>query len=544
MALVKAENVALPARGFYGLPLIRQVGLMVGLAASVALGVAVVMWSQTPTWRVLYGSLSSQDSAAVVDALQKAGIRYELADGTATVMVAEKDVHEARLKLAGEGLPRGTGSGFELLEKQKGFGVSQFMENARYQRAIEGELAHTIASIASVRAARVHLAIPKQSAFLREQKRPTASVMVDLFPGRKLNETQAAAIGHLVAASVPNLDVDDVTIIDHNGRLLTAGESDGEMRLSGTQFEYRKRLEEYYTRRIEDILSPITGPGAVKAQVNAEIDFTVTEQTQETFTPDERAIRSEQIVEESVTGGRLPFGIPGSLSNQAPAEAAPASQGESDAPAPANASTSRRNVRNYELDKTISHSRMSGGVVRRLSAAVVIDHRTVVGEDGATVRASLEPEEIERITRLVQEAIGFDAERGDSVNVVNAPFTQAPEPEPFAEPSPLDGIDIAGLARQGLGLGVVLFLIFGVLRPVLRDLASKGRVASATPALATGAMPLAEDQLTLSGASASGSRPALPHGQSYEENLQTVRSMASQDPKRVAQVVRNWVGSE
>lgn len=543
MALVKAENVALPARGFYGLPLLRQVGLMVGLAASVAIGVAAVMWSQTPSWRVLYGSLTSQDSAAVVDALQKAGIGYELADGTATVMVAERDVHEARLRLAGEGLPRGTGSGFELLDKQKGFGVSQFMENARYQRAIEGELAHTISSIASVRAARVHLAIPKQSAFLREQKRPTASVMVDLFPGRKLNETQAAAIGHLVAASVPNLDVDDVTIIDHNGRLLTSGESDGEMRLSGTQFEYRKRLEEYYTRRIEDILSPITGPGAVKAQVNAELDFTVTEQTQETFTPDERAIRSEQIVEESVTGGRLPFGIPGSLSNQAPAEAVPEGQGEGDA-APANASTSRRNVRNYELDKTISHSRMSGGVVRRLSAAVVIDHRTIVGEDGETVRASLEADEIERITRLVQEAIGFDAERGDSVNVVNAPFTQAPESEPFAEPSPLDGIDIAGLARQGLGLGVVLFLIFGVLRPVLRDLASKGRVAPATPALATGTVPLAEDQLTLSGGNASGPRPALPHGQSYEENLETVRSMASQDPKRVAQIVRNWVGSE
>lgn len=529
MAMVKTEDVVMPARGFYGLPLLRQLGLMAGLAASVALGVAAVLWSQTPDYRVLYSNLAAPDSAAIVESLQKAGIAYSLADGTGTVMVPEARVHEARLKLAGEGLPRGAGSGFELLDKQKGFGVSQFMENARYQRALEGELALTIGSISAVRGARVHLAIPKQTAFARNQKRPTASVMVDLFPGRSLNEAQAAAIGHLVAAGIPNLDVDQVTIIDQNGRLLTPGDGDQEMRLTGTQFEYRKRLEDYYIRRIEDILTPITGPGAVKAQVNADIDFTVTEQTQETFTPDQRAVRSEQLVEESVSGGRLPLGVPGSLSNQPPADGAAAETAET------GGSTSRRNVRNYEIDKTISHSRMSGGVVRRLSAAVVIDHRTSVAEDGAAVRTSLGEEEMARITQLVREAIGFDAERGDSVNVVNAPFTQPPEAEPLPEPSFLAGTDVWGLVKQALAFGVVIFLVFGVLRPVLRELASKGRTAPRV--LPEGA--LADDQLTLG-----GGRAALPRAQSFENSLDAARALAAQDPKRVAQVVRNWVTTE
>lgn len=533
MEMVKGENVVMQARGFYGLPLLRQLGLMAGLAVSVALGVAAVLWSQTPSYRVLYSNLSVQDSAAVVESLQKAGIDYSLADGSGTVMVPESHVHEARLKLAGEGLPRGNGSGFDLLDRQKGgFGVSQFMENARYQRALEGELAMTITSINTVRSARVHLAIPKQTAFARNQKRPTASVMVDLYPGRSLNDAQAAAIGHMVAASIPNLDADQVTIVDQHGRLLTGRQGDEEMRLSGTQFEYRRQLEEYYIRRIEDIVTPIIGPGAVKAQVNADIDFTITEQTQETFAPDERAVRSEQIVEETVSGARAPFGVPGALSNQPPATGA-AGATES------GGSSSRRNVRNYEIDKTISHSRMSGGTVRRLTAAVVIDHRTTIGEDGAPVRSSLSDQEIERITQLVREAIGFNGERGDSVNVVNAPFTQPVAETPEPEPSALAGLDVWAIGKQLLTIGLVVFLVLGVLRPVLRELARKGKTM---PPVLPGGMVLAEDQLTLGAGHPGAALPKPPA--SFEDNLDAVRTLASQDPKRVAQVVRNWVTAE
>jgi flagellar M-ring protein FliF len=537
MAMVKAESMALPAKGFFALPLVRQLGLMVGLAASVAIGVAVVLWAQEPDHRMLYANLNTQDSAAIVESLRKAGIDHSLADGTATVLVPANRVHEARLLLAGEGLPRGVGSGFELLDNQKGFGVSQFMENARYQRALEGELAMTISAISSVRGARVHLAIPRQTAFARNQKRPSASVMLDMYPGRSLSEAQAAAISHLVASSIPNMDADRVTIIDQNGRLLTP-ESDQDMRLSATQFEYRRRVEESYIKRIEDILTPIMGPGAVKAQVNADIDFTVTEQTQEIFSPDER-VRSEQLVEETVSGGRLPLGVPGSLSNQPPGEGVGAEE------AAASGSSSRRNVRNYELDKTISHSRMGGGVIRRLSAAVVVDYRTVPGEDGAPVRASLSEEEMERITALVREALGFEAERGDSVNVVNAPFSMPAESgiEEAPEASLFERLDVAGMLKQAAALVVVLFLVLGVLRPVLRDLAARGGRLPSAPALPVGdAGQLAEDQLTLGGPAATAALPkAAP---SFEEKLDAIRSLAASDPKRVAQVVRNWVATE
>ncbi len=532
MALVKTDDMIHPARGFYGLPLLRQLGLMAGLAASVAIGVAVVLWSQQPAHKLLYSNLADQDSAAIADSLQRAGIPYSLANGTGTILVPEGRVHEARLKLAGEGLPRGAGGGFELLDNQKGFGVSQFMENARYQRALEGELAMTIAAINSVRSARVHLAIPRQTAFARNQKQPTASVTVDLYPGRALNEGQAAAISHMVAASIPNLDVDHVTIIDQNGRLLTNGSIDGNVRLSASQFDYRKRIEEHYIHRIEDILTPITGLGAVRAQVNADIDFTVTEETREQFSPDQR-VRSEQTVEETMTGRVQPGGVPGSLSNQPPVTGEATAELQTEPPG----TSSRRNIRNFELDKTISHTRMNGGVVRRLSAAVVVDDRAVAGEGGTVTRTPLTEDELNRITQLVREAIGFEAERGDSVNVINASFTMAPEMEPLPEPSAFAEVDVWGIVKQLLAIAVVAVLVFGVLRPVLRELASKGR--NRPPLLADG-VELTEDQLSLGAAG----RPAMARTRNFDGNLEAARSLASQDPKRAAQVVRNWVGTE
>lgn len=536
MAVVKTEDVVTPARGFYGLPLLRQLGLMAGLAASVAIGVAVVLWSQEPSYKMLYSNLAEKDSVAIAESLQNAGIPYKLGNGTATIMVPGDRVHEARLKLAGEGLPKGAGAGFELLDNQKGFGISQFMENARYQRALEGELARTIASINTVRSARVHLAIPKQSAFVRNRKQPTASVMVDLFAGRKLSEGQAAAISHLVAASIPNLDAERVTIIDQQGRLLTAPETSDDMRLTATQFEYRKRVEEYYIQRIEDILSPIVGMGAVKAQVNADMDFTLTEQTQESFNPELAAVRSEQTVEEQSAGGSAARGVPGSLSNQPPETAAP-TEGEQAAVG----SSMRRTTRNYELDKTISHTRKTSGVIQRLSVAVVVDDRVEVNEDGEVTRTPLSEEELARFTELVKEAVGFDERRGDSVNVINASFTIPPEPEPLPEPSLFASVDWWAMLRQLLAIGAVGFLIFGVLRPVLRELAAKG---SASPAIAQGAEGLAEDRLMLG----HGQQAALPGAgaatTAYETHLNAARTLAAQDPKRVAQVVNNWVSSE
>jgi len=538
MALVNSDDVVFPSRGFNGLSLMRQLGLMIGLAASVAIGVAIVSWSQEPGYRMLYSNLSEQDSGDIANSLQKAAIQYKVDIQTGAILVAGNSVHEARLKLAAEGLPRGGGVGFEMLDKDQGFGVSQFMESARYQRALEGELSRTIGSLNNVRSARVHLAIPKQTAFARDRKKPKASVTIDLFAGRVLEQGQITAISHMVAASIPSLEANDVTVIDQKGRLLTSPDSSTDMRISSTQFDHRKRLEEYYMKRIEGILSPIVGDGGVRAQVSADIDFTVTEQTQESFNPDLPAVRSEQTLEERRTGAQSLSGVPGSLSNQPP-EDGDVNLAAGD-PSAAPVSSTIRATRNYELDRTISHIRSGGGDIRRLSVAVVLDDKQSVSEGGETVRTPLTEDELARITSLVKEAIGFNGQRGDSVNVINTSFTLPPEVEPLPEPSFMDNPDLWNGAKQVLAGAVIFFLLFGVLRPVLKELASKGKVMPAQVMMpGQGPAGMQSDQLTLT----SQEGNALPQ-QDYENNLNTARTLAAQDPKRVAQVVNNWVATD
>jgi len=509
MALVKTDDVVLPSRGFNGLSLLRQLGLMVGLAASVAIGFSIVQWSQDPSYRMLYSNLSEQDAADISNSLQSAAIPYKVDPNTGAILVAGNSVHEARLNLASQGLPRGGGVGFEMLDKDQGFGVSQFMEGARYQRALEGELARTIASLNRVRGARVHLAIPKQTAFARARRKPKASVTVDLFAGRVLDEGQITAISHMVAASIPSLEVSDVTVIDQKGRLLTSSDSSADMRVSSTQFNHRKRLEDYYIKRIEGILSPIVGAEGVRAQVSADIDFTVTEQTQETFNPDLPAIRSEQTLEERRNGSQTLSGVPGSLSNQPPANTtADGSRGT--------VSSTIRATRNYELDRTISHVRSGGGNIKRLSVAVVLDDKHSIDENGDVIRVPLTDDEVKSITSLVKEAIGFNGQRGDSVNVINTRFKLPAEVEPLPEPSFMDNPELWDTGKQVLAGAVVFFLLFGVLRPVLRELAAKGEAMPAQVMIqGQPAGGMQNDQLTLS---ADGGKPQQ---QNHESNFDT-----------------------
>ncbi len=544
MALIKGEEILSQGRGFYALPVVRQIGLMVGLAASVAIGVAIVLWSQGPDYRLLYSNLGEKDSAEIVEALQAAGIEYRLSADASTVRVPAEQVSSARLMLAGEGLPRGTGAGFEMLDKQEGFGLSQFMENARYQRALEGELTRTISSLDSVRSARVHLVIPKQTAFVRRREKAKASVTVDILPGRWLEPGQVAAISHMVAASVPGLETSAVMIIDQKGRLLTTPEQSPEMTLTANEFEYRKRLEGYYVKRIEDLLTPLVGQGKVRAQVTADMDFTTTEKTEERYDPATASVRSEHI-EEQQQVGEAALGIPGSLSNQPPVEGRDAlangGQGKQ-------ALRSRRQTRNYELDKTISHVRQAAGRVERLSVAVVVDYRTTTDEAGKTVQTPLSDEELVRMTSLVRRAVGFDAERGDQVEVVNAPFS-VPEIAAVDESGPglLEDPTVRALAKQGLAALAVLYLLFGVLRPVMRSLATVGRTEERRlEPQASDVIP--DDQLSLSAPAqqqAGQSEQALePPKPPLEERIETVRNLAGEDPKRVAQVVNNWLVAE
>jgi len=535
MAVVDIGTIASQARGFNGLTILRQFGLLIGIAVSVAIGVTVVDWSQEPDYRMLYNNLDPKDASQIATALQGSGVPYKVSEATGGIMVGSADIYEARIFLASQGLPNGVGTGYEMLDEGSMFGVSHFMENIRYQRALEGELSRTIMSINSVRNARVHLAIPKKTAFIRKQKKPSASVTVDLFPGRTLIDEQVSAISHMVAASIPELDFNDVTVIDFKGRLLRTPGSSSNMQLTSTHFEYRKKVEAYYSERIENLLTPILGAGAIRAEVSADIDFTVTEQTRESFNPDLPAIRSEQLVEES-SKGKSSGGIPGSVSNQNPdnALAANASSG-----GPSN--NTKRTIRNYELDRTISHVKAGADQIKRLSIAVVVDNDVTINEDGTEARTPVTEEKILKIIRLVKDAVGFDAARGDTLNVINETFSIPPAPEPLPEPSLLEQPGMIELAKQvGAGI-VILLLIFGVLKPVLKDLATKGEaVATATSGASAGAagMPMSADQVSISQPSAD------IINKHAEESLTNAKKLANDDPKLAAQVVNNWVSAD
>lgn len=537
MALIKAET----AQGFSALPALRQLGLMVGLATSVALGVAVVLWSQEPSYSLLYGSLSDKDSAEVMDALQQVSIPYKVDESTGAVMVPSGQVHQARMKLAGEGLPRGSGVGFELLQNEQELGTSQFVEQARYQRALEVELARSMIQLNNVRNARVHLAIPKRSVFIRDQQMPSASVVLDLYPGRTLQEGQVSSIVHLVAASIPNLTPEKVTVVDQEGTLLTRQFGDRTMALTSSQFEYARRLEETYVRRIEDLIEPIVGPGRVRAQVAADIDFTRSEQTRESYNPEAAALRSEEVVQETNGSGAGAQGVPGALTNQPPegGSAEPAkAEGESGAAEAAPTSSHRRAVRNYELDKTISHTRSAAGRIERLSVAVLVDDRQTRAANGAMERTPLTEKELEQVTGLVKDAVGFDDERGDTVNVINSAFQEPAAPVPLPDPPLWQRPWLQNLVKQLAGGMAVLLLVFGVLRPVLRSLAERGVQVRAHQRAQQG-----DERLTLGGPHQQVAGQLTGPGK-YEDKLAMAKGMASQDPGRVAQVVKNWVGTD
>ena len=527
-------------------PLVRQLLVMAGIAASVALGVAVVLWSQSPSYSLLYGNLGDKGGQEVMEALQKAQVDYRVDTATGGILVPSRKLHEVRMTLASQGLPRSEGLGFELMQKETAHGTSRLVEQARHHRATEGELARTIATVSSVESARVHLAIPKQSVFVRKRVPPSASVVVRLHAGRSLDQAQVDAIVHLVAASVPELEPANVTVVDQRGRLLNGERQAGELRLTATQFEHARQVEEHYRERVETLLAPIVGAGAVRAQVSADIDFTVTEQTREQFGPEQGALRSEQLSEETTRAAALQ-GVPGALSNQPPAPATAPERARGGAAeqtaAPAEpTSTSKRSTRNFEVDKTISHIRNAPAQLRRLSVAVVVDDVVVPGVDGAEpTRRERTPEEIERIAALVRDTIGFSEKRGDSVRVVNAAFLPTEE---IATPAARfwEEAWFWDVLRQGGGLALVALLVLGVLAPTLKRLAASAALPAPTGTAHGGHLVLAGG----SGAAAQLEGPReparLPGPARYEEVVEAARGMVRDDPKRVAQLVKTWVG--
>lgn len=560
MAVGGAQLPASPIQVLGMIPLQQKFGLLVALAAAIALVVGGWMWAQTPDYRVLYSHLSDRDGGAIIASLQQMNVPYKFAEGGGALMVPENQVHEVRLRLAGQGLPKGGIVGFELMETQK-LGTSQFLEQVNYQRALEGELERTIQSLSAVQSARVHLAIPKPSVFVHEQQKPTASVLLGLNPGRSLDAGQVSAIVHLVSSSIPDLSVKNVTVVDQSGNLLTSqdGNSAG---LDPGQFKYRREVEQSFVKRIEAILAPITGPNNVLAQVTADMDFTQTENVAEIYSPNQSApaaVRSQQTSESGGSESAAAGGVPGALSNQPPGNASaplnappatpPAASGQPPAPAAAPApgpqsgkaaatatpaggaaavpaSVRRDSTINYEVDRTIRHTRQPVGAIKRLSVAVVVNYRKVTGADGTVTAKPLSAEDMKQINALVKEVMGYSQGRGDSLNVTNSAFS-VPEVEPAAAvplwKQPETIATAKDVGRNVLIAGLILFLVLGVLRPLLTKLSE---VRLPAPAL-----PGAEDQA------------ALQRQTGYTNDLDTAKQLARSEPKLVANVVKDWVAS-
>lgn len=539
--------------GFNNLNLIRQAGLMVGLAASVAIGFAVVLWTQSEDYRPLYGSLDRLDSSEVAQILEHNEIEYKVDPSTSALLVAADQLHKARLKLAEAGIPGESSAGFELLDQEQPLGTSQFMEGARYQRSLEGELARTITSINSVRTTRVHLAIPKQSVFVRNARKPSASVFLELYPGRTLKPQQVKAIANLVASSIPELMLEDVTVVDQKGNLLSTGDEMLALAEAARQREYTREMESDLITRINSILNPIVGDGNYRAEVSADVDFTEIEQADEIYNPDIGAVRSEQTLDEQRIGSETIAGIPGALTNQPPGDAAAPEQAEpeggSETAPPSN--TRKQATRNFELDRTVSYTKHQIGQLKRLSVAVVLDDKTTLNaETGEVVRTPWTAEELERLTILVRDSIGFSAARGDSVNILNSPFTGVREVENYEIPI-WQQAWFQNLFKQVMGLLIIVALLLGLLRPVLKSLAASGlRVKQEEEAKELAALEasglsgfdgLSDEAVTLSG----GDALALPSPEeSYEQQLNAIRGMIAEDAGRVALVIKGWINED
>ena len=534
-----------------------KIPLIVAGSAAVAIIVAMVLWAKSPDYRTLFSNLSDQDGGAIVTQLTQMNIPYRFTEGSGAIEVPADKVHELRLRLAQQGLPKGGAVGFELLDQEK-FGISQFSEQVNYQRALEGELARTIETLGPVKRARVHLAMPKPSLFVREQKSPSASVTVNLEPGRALDEGQISAVVHLVSSAVAGLPPGNVTLVDQGGHLLTQSNTSGRD-LNDAQLKYASNVEGRIQRRIESILSPIVGNGNVHAQVTAQLDFANKEQTEEQYRPNgdasQAVLRSRQVNESEQIGSGLPGGVPGALSNQpAPANAAPittppanqqnAQNGQNAQQTTTNTnagprSTQRNETSNYEVDRTIRHTKMNVGDIQRLSVAVVVNYKTL--PDGKPL--PLTAEQMKQLEDLTREAMGFSDKRGDTLNVVNSPFTATDDDSaelPFwKQQAFIEQLMSAG--RWLLVLLVAWFLWRKAVRPQLTRRAEEAKAAQEREQLRQETQEAVE--VRLSKDEQTQQRRANQR-LGAEVMSQRIREMSDNDPRVVALVIRQWMSND
>jgi flagellar M-ring protein FliF len=536
--------------GFAQTPGGRNFFLMLGVAAVAAVMSGVWLWTKTPDYRVLFSNYSDRDGGAIVASLQQMNVPYKFTDGGSAILIPAEQVHDVRLKLAQQGLPKGGNVGFELMENQK-LGISQFLEQVNFQRALEGELARSVQSLAAVQSARVHLALPKASVFVRDQQKPTASVLLNLHPGRSIDRGQVTAIVHLVASSVPDMPIKNVTVVDQSGTLLSDTEKPGNANmLDPSQLKYVYELQQSIVKRIESILSPVVGPTNVRAEATADIDFSHTEQAAETYkpngTPNASAIRSQQTTESTTSGQPGASGVPGALTNQpqpnatAPINAPAGGNGAAGANGAAPSNAQKDMTVNYEVDKTVRYVQQPMGGVKRLTVAVVVNYKKTIDKAGKVTMTPLTEQEKTQISDLVKEAMGFNKDRGDSLSVLNSPFA-APEKEPVVE-TPLwkqpEVIQMAmGYGKYALGLAILAYLYFAVLRPIFRRIMA---TFDPPPAPEQEESDEQEEQVE---EIPHEPEPMGPKVMSYQDNLTAAKELARKDPKMVANVVKAWVGT-
>jgi flagellar M-ring protein FliF len=538
-------------------PATRQLLTLVGVAAAVALGVAVVLWSRGPNYGLLYSGLDQKDASAITQELQSTGTPFELSADGSSIMAPAADLAGLRLKLAANGLPQGTAGSSASATADSPFGMSDLAERKRYQQQLEADLGNTIGGLQSVRAARVHLALPKSSAFIRDSRPASASVLITLYRGRQLDPGQVAAIVHLVAASVPDLDASQVSVIDQQGQLLTT-DANSPAAAGDTRLQLATRIENTYAARIEQLLIPLVGPGRVHAQVNVDLDFSQSEKATESFDPKSAAIRSEQTSNQQSSSAEAKGGVPGALSNQPPntvvqptaANPGAAPQGAAATAAatttgPTESSSSA--TRNYEMDRTISHVSDPAGRLARLSVAVVVDDKPATDTGKSAKSVPFSEKELQRLTELTKNAVGFSASRGDTVSVVNQAFQRGPSIEALPEVPLWQRPGAMDLIKQGIGILVALLVAFGLLRPLLKgalrgEPTTKGRAKALTGS--AHAINVRDDDDAAGGAKKpallSGSAPQL----AYEQRIDAARQMVGADSKQVAQIVKNWVNED
>ena len=535
--------------GFNKLTVIRQLALMVGLAASIAIGLSAVLWTSGPDYKPVLSSITDYNADQIVEILNVNNIPFKLDQNTGALLVESDFYHQARLKLAGSGIVSDNIVGMEIMDQEQGLGTSQFVENTRYRRGLEGELSRTISSLQSIKSARVHLALPKESVFVRDTRKPSASVFLELYPGRRLDRSQVEAIVNLVASSISQLSDKDVTVVDQRGTLLSEKDTDSELSVAGKQFDYARKVEDALLQRVNSILGPVVGQGRFRAEVSADVDFTAVEKTAEQYNPDLLALRSEQTLRENRNAGANTGGIPGALTNQPPgAVTIPEAVDENGAPIGgsgngANGQSREETTRNFELDRSISYTRRQQGMVRRLSVAVVVDDLVSLNpETSAIVRTPWNDDELGRLTLLVRDAVGYDPSRGDSVSVINSPFA-LPEPEePIIEPPFYQQAWFLNLLQPTLVGVFVLVLLLLVVRPILKALSDQNKISVAEDTEAAiftdETDEISDDQVSL----VSTEDILVPGSpEKIERQLNAIRGLIAEEPERVAQVVKQWV---